>query len=87
MKIDLLTGVIMQVCDCAQCSENKPCNRVLKVTEQIRKMKVRLPPRDALLADNIGEIYAHNVWAKMIRINSKNAQHSVNPTETTSGKN
>ena len=41
----------------------------------------------ALSADNIGEIYAHNVWAKMIRINSKNAQHSVNPTETTSGKN
>jgi hypothetical protein len=48
MKIDLLTGVVMQVCDCAQCSENKPCDRVLKVTEQIRKMKVRLPPRDAL---------------------------------------
>ena len=45
--MDLLTGLVMQVCDCTRCYENNPCDRVLAVTEKIRKMKIRPTKRAA----------------------------------------
>ena len=38
--MDRLTELIMQVCNCTLCYENKPCEKVLQVTEKVRKIKV-----------------------------------------------
>ena len=35
--MDHLTELIMQVCNCTLCYENKPCEKVLRVAGEIRK--------------------------------------------------
>lgn len=53
--MDELTNLIMSICDCPSCYNNEPCERVLKVADKIRRIKIKVLQTEQVKTNAIAE--------------------------------